>query len=75
MLLFEFDIDFVVRKAIKGQAIIDYLVDQSLNDKDFSKSLFPDEDVLAVGKIGFASHTKHAAKAAQGFTSFMRDNI
>ena len=27
LLLFEFDIVFVVRKAIKGQAIADYLVD------------------------------------------------
>ena len=28
-----------------------------------------------VGKIGFASHTKPIAKATQGFTSFMRDNM
>ena len=28
-----------------------------------------------VGKIGFASHTKHIVKATQGSTSFMRDNI
>ena len=41
MLLFEFDIVFVVWKAIKGQAIADYLTDQSLNDPDFSESLFP----------------------------------
>ena len=27
ILLFEFDIVFVTRKAIKGQAIVDYLVD------------------------------------------------
>ncbi|XP_030940151.1 uncharacterized protein LOC115965085 [Quercus lobata] len=48
MLLFEFDIVFVVRKAIKGQAIVDYLADQPLNDPDFSKSLFLDEDVLVI---------------------------
>ena len=48
MLLFEFDIMFVMRKAIKGQAIADYLADQPLNDTKISKSLFPDEDVLAM---------------------------
>ena len=48
ILLSEFDIVFVVQKAIKGQAIADYLVDKALNDLDFSESLFPDEDVLAI---------------------------
>ena len=32
MLLFEFDIVFVARKAIKGQAIANYLANQPLND-------------------------------------------
>ena len=48
MLLSELDIMFVVRKVIKGQAIADYLVDQTLNDLDFFESLFLDEDVLAI---------------------------
>ena len=48
MLLSELDIMFVVRKVIKGQAIADYLVDQTLNDLDFIESLFLDEDVLAI---------------------------
>ena len=48
MLLSELDIMFVVRKVIKGQAIADYLVDQPLNDPDFSESLFLDEDVSAI---------------------------
>ena len=48
MLISEFDIVFVVQKAIKGQAITDYLANQPLNDQDFSKSLFLDEDVLAI---------------------------
>ena len=48
MLLSKFDIAFVVRKAIKGQAKADYLTDQPLNDSDFSESLFPDEDVVAI---------------------------
>ena len=41
MLLSEFDIVFVTRKAIKGQAIADYLADQSLSDLELSESLFP----------------------------------
>ena len=48
MLLFEFDIVFVMRKAIKGQAIADYLADQPLNDLEFLESFFLDEDVLAI---------------------------
>ena len=48
MLLFEFDIVFLVWKAIKGHAIVDYLVDQPLNNLAFSESLFLDEDVLAI---------------------------
>ena len=36
------------KKTIKGQAIADYLVDQPLNDPKFSKSLFLNEDVLAI---------------------------
>ena len=48
MLLSELDIMFVVRKVIKGQAIADYLVDQTLNDLDFFESLFLDENVLAI---------------------------
>ena len=48
MLLSEFDIVFVTRKAIKGQAIADYLTDQPLNNPKLSKSLFPDEDVMAL---------------------------
>ena len=48
MLLSEFNIVFMAWKAIKGQAIADYLMDWSLNDLDFSKSLFLVEDVLAI---------------------------
>ena len=39
---------FVTRKAIKGQAIVDYLVDQPLKDPELVESLFPDEDVMAL---------------------------
>ena len=48
MLLFEFDIVFVARKAIKGQAIANYLANQPLNDQELLESLFPDEDVMAL---------------------------
>ena len=48
MWLFELDIAFVTRKAIKGQAIADYLLDQLLNDLELSESLFLDEDVMAL---------------------------
>ena len=48
MLLFEFDIVFMTRKAIKGQAIVDYLADQPLNDPKLLESLFPDKDVMAL---------------------------
>ena len=48
MLLSEFDIEFMTRKAIKGQTIADYLVDQPLNDQELSESLFPSEDVMAL---------------------------
>ncbi|XP_050267844.1 uncharacterized protein LOC126712529 [Quercus robur] len=48
MLLSEFDIVFMTRKVIKGQAIADYLADQLLNDPELSKSLFLNEDVMAL---------------------------
>ena len=48
MLLSEFNLVFVTRKDIKGQAIADYLAGQLLNNLEFSESLFPDEDVLAI---------------------------
>ena len=39
---------FVTRKAIKGQAISDYLADQLLNDPKLSESLFLDDHVMAL---------------------------
>ena len=48
MLFSEFNIAFVTRKAIKGQAIADYLADQPLNDPKLLESLFLDEDVMAL---------------------------
>ena len=36
------------KKTIKVQAVANYLADQPLNDPKFSKSLFPNEDVLGI---------------------------
>ena len=46
MLLSEFDIVFMTRKAIKGQVIVDYLVNQPLNDPELLESIFPNEEAL-----------------------------
>uniref|UniRef100_A0A2N9GNQ3 Uncharacterized protein n=1 Tax=Fagus sylvatica TaxID=28930 RepID=A0A2N9GNQ3_FAGSY len=48
VLLSEFDILFVVRKAIKGQAIADYLADYPSEQLELMDSEFPDEDVMTV---------------------------
>ena len=48
MLLSKFDIVFVTWKAIKGQARVDYLANQPLNDPKFSESFFLDKDGLAI---------------------------
>uniref|UniRef100_A0A2N9FSK9 RNA-directed DNA polymerase n=1 Tax=Fagus sylvatica TaxID=28930 RepID=A0A2N9FSK9_FAGSY len=56
VLLSEFDILFVARKAIKGQAIADYLADYPSEQLELMDSEFPDEDgqqtPIAV-KLGF----------------------
>jgi ribonuclease HI len=48
VLLSEFDILFVARKAIKGQAIADYLVDYPSKQLELMNLEFPDEDVMTV---------------------------
>jgi ribonuclease HI len=48
VLLSEFDILFVPRKAIKGQAIADYLADYPSEQLELMDSEFPDEDVMIV---------------------------
>uniref|UniRef100_A0A2N9I6S5 Integrase catalytic domain-containing protein n=1 Tax=Fagus sylvatica TaxID=28930 RepID=A0A2N9I6S5_FAGSY len=50
VLLSEFDILFVARKAIKGQAIADYLADYPSEQLELMDSEFPDEDVLVSPK-------------------------
>jgi ribonuclease HI len=48
VLLSEFDILFVARKVIKGQAIADYLADYPSEQLELMDSEFPDEDVMTV---------------------------
>jgi ribonuclease HI len=48
VLLSEFDILFVARKAIKGQAIADYLADYPSEQLELMDSEFPDENVMTV---------------------------
>ena len=48
VLLSEFDILFVARKAIKGQAIADYLADHPSEQLELMDSEFPDEDVMTI---------------------------
>uniref|UniRef100_A0A2N9H5G0 RNase H type-1 domain-containing protein n=1 Tax=Fagus sylvatica TaxID=28930 RepID=A0A2N9H5G0_FAGSY len=48
VLLSEFDILFVARKAIKGQAIADYLADYPSEQLELMDSEFLDEDVMTV---------------------------
>ncbi|GLJ17612.1 hypothetical protein SUGI_0306660 [Cryptomeria japonica] len=67
MLLSEFDIEYVDRKAIKGQAIIDQLVDAPMIDDVPLTSKFPDEAILTVShakpwQLYFdGSYTQHGA--------------
>jgi ribonuclease HI len=48
VLLFEFDILFVTRKANKRQAITDYLANYPFEQQELMDAEFPDEDVLAI---------------------------
>uniref|UniRef100_A0A2N9F6E3 Reverse transcriptase domain-containing protein n=1 Tax=Fagus sylvatica TaxID=28930 RepID=A0A2N9F6E3_FAGSY len=50
-----FDILFVARKAIKGQAIADYLADYPSEQLELMDSEFPDEDVMTVDEDNHGS--------------------
>ncbi|XP_009610901.2 uncharacterized protein [Nicotiana tomentosiformis] len=51
ILLIEFDIVYVMQKAIKGQALVDHLIENPI-DKDYEQltTYFPDEEVLFEGE-------------------------
>ena len=48
MLLSEFDIIYVIQKAIKGSAIADFLASRASNDYEPLSFDFPDEDVMTI---------------------------
>ena len=48
VLLSEIDIVYVTQKAIKGNALADYLAQQPLNDYQPMHPEFPDEDIMAL---------------------------
>lgn len=48
MILSEFDIEYVDRKAIKGQVITDQLTDAPLHNNMTLHIKFPDADILTV---------------------------
>uniref|UniRef100_A0A2N9F2H4 Reverse transcriptase/retrotransposon-derived protein RNase H-like domain-containing protein n=1 Tax=Fagus sylvatica TaxID=28930 RepID=A0A2N9F2H4_FAGSY len=52
VLLSEFDILFVARKAIKGQAIADYLADYLSEQRELMDLEFPNEDVMTADEGG-----------------------
>lgn len=69
MLLSEFDIQYVNRKAIKGQAIVDYLVNAPLVANHPLIMEFPDEHLCLIeeqpsSKLYFdGSYTSHGYEA------------
>jgi len=68
MLLSEFDIEYVDRKAIKGQVLADQLADAPLTDDSPLSFEFPDESIFHVNtatwKMYFdGSYTQHGSRA------------
>ena len=51
MLLSEFDIVYVSQKAIKGSAIIDFLIDRAVKDYEPMKFDFSDGDLMVILQI------------------------
>ena len=48
MLLSEFDISYVTQKAIKGNALVEFLAHQPINDYQPMQPEFPNEDIMAL---------------------------
>jgi len=48
VLLAEYDIIYMTRKAVKGSVIVDHLVDHAMEDYESLNFNFPDEDVLVI---------------------------
>ena len=74
MILSEFDIQYVERKAIKGQAIADQLADFPLEDTIPIQAEFPNASIMyvteRVWKLFFdGSHAQNGARAGVLFIS------
>ena len=48
VLLAEYDIVYMTRKAVKGSVIADHLADHAMKDYESLNFNFPDEDVFAI---------------------------
>lgn len=81
MILSEFDIEYVDRKAIKGQAIADQLEDAPMIDDVPLQSEFPNESILTISpakpwQLYFdGSYTQHGAGAGILFITPQGDSI
>lgn len=81
MILSEFDIEYVDRKAIKGQAIADQLADAPMIDDVPLQLEFPDESILTISsakswQLYFdGSYTQHGAGAGILFITPQGDSI
>ena len=51
VLLSEYDIQYMSRKAIKGNTIADFLVDRAIEDYEPVRFDFPNENLMAVMQI------------------------
>lgn len=52
MLVAEYDIVYMIRKAIKGSTIVDHMVNRDVKDYEPLNFDLPDEDVLPVEDDG-----------------------
>jgi hypothetical protein len=52
LLLLEFDIEYVSQKAIKGQALADFLAAHAVPDDSPLAAELPDEEVFIIENIG-----------------------
>ncbi|GLJ50600.1 hypothetical protein SUGI_1077990 [Cryptomeria japonica] len=81
MILSEFDIEYVDRKAINGQAIVDQLADAPMIDDVPLRLEFPDESILTMShakpwQLYFDdSYTQHGAGAGILFITPQGDSI
>ena len=48
VLLTEFDIDYVVKKVVKGRVVVDFLAQNSMNDKQEWELEFSNEHLGAI---------------------------